>query len=173
MQPRFHLGGLGVAAQIMPCNSHGSVVGWCCGLSTPATSPFCIKGVRACLLCILCCHAQVWRWAPAGPEGDNISGWQHLRNHPHTAFYLSSDRKRGVESDIRQEYCVPTCYSLCFSLDIAILGVGREADFRVEDDGLGFKVESASMLEPRRWRCHAGGRFMQRARIISETKLLW
>lgn len=25
-------------------------------------------------------------WPPAGPEDDNTSGWQHLRNHPHTAF---------------------------------------------------------------------------------------
>jgi hypothetical protein len=87
----------------------------------PATSPFCIMGVQTRLLCILCCHAQVWQWAPAGPEDDNTSGWQHLRNHPHTAFYLSTGRNRGVESDIRQECCVPACYTLCFSLDIVIL----------------------------------------------------
>jgi hypothetical protein len=29
------------------------------------------------------------------------------------------------------------------------------------------------MPEPRQWRSHAGGRFMQRARIIPVAKLLW
>jgi hypothetical protein len=129
--------------------------------------------VQTRLLCILCYHEQVWQWPPAGPEDDNTSGWQHLRNYPHTAFYLSTGRNRGVESDIRQEYYGPACYSLCFSLDIVILGVGGKADFQGREDGLGFKVDSASMLEPRQWRCHAGGRFMQRAWIITEAELLW
>jgi hypothetical protein len=139
----------------------------------PATSPFCIMGVQTRLLCILCCHAQVWQWAPAGPEDDNTSGWQHLRNHPHTAFYLSTGRNRGVEFRHSPGMLCPCLLYALFLLGHRDTLVGGRPTSGVEDDGLGFKVDSASMPEPRQWRSHAGGRFMQRARIISGAKLLW
>ena len=77
-----------------------------------------------------------------------LAAFEELYPYPHTAFYFSTGRDKGVESDIREECCVPTCYTLGFSLDIVILVGGRPSS-RVEDDGLGFKVDSASMLEPR------------------------
>ncbi|KAH8780380.1 hypothetical protein BGZ57DRAFT_1003826 [Hyaloscypha finlandica] len=35
------------------------------------------------------------KWPPAGPEDDNTSGWQHLRNHSHTALSLDWSEKEA------------------------------------------------------------------------------